>query len=98
MARIRSCPHAPNVVFREPLPLTVYTTAYEKDMRALFRIVDAASFFIYKEGGEPASTFFNGHFVQIVDHVRQSDLFEELPPSGILPDGGAAHMSRRVIR
>jgi hypothetical protein len=77
-------------VVREHLPLTVYTTAYEKDLGALLRAVDAASFFIYKERGQPESTFFNQHFVEVVDHVRQSDLFEELPPSRRLPAAAAA--------
>jgi len=67
-----------------------------KDLGALLRAVDASSFFVYKEGGEPESTFFNQHFREIVDHVHQSDLFEEIPPSRKLPDGGIAHVFRRV--
>jgi hypothetical protein len=85
-------------VVRERLPLTVDTTAYEKDLGALLRTVDVSSFFVYKEGGEPESTFFNQHFAEIVDHVRQSGLFQELSPSRKLPDGGTAHIFRRVTR
>ena len=83
---------------REHLPLAVGTTAHEKDMGVLLRAVDASSFFICKEGGEPESTFFNQHFGEIVDHVRHSGLFEELHPSRKLPDGGTAHVFRRVTR
>lgn len=85
-------------VVREHLPLTVDTTAYEKDLGALLRSVDASSFFVYKKGGEPESTFFNQHFAEIVEHLRQSGLFEELSPSRKLPDGGTAHIFRRVMR
>jgi hypothetical protein len=85
-------------VVREHLPLTLDTTAYQKNVGALLRSVDASSFFIYKEGGEPESTFFNQHSAEILDHVRNSQLFEELSPSRKLPDGGTAHIFRRVIR
>ena len=85
-------------VVRERLPLTVETTAYEKDLGTLIRSVDASAFFIYKEGGEPESTFFNQHFAEILGHVLHSGLFEEIPPSRKLPDGGTAHVFRRVIR
>ena len=53
---------------------------------------------VAKEGGEPESTFFNQHFAEIVDHVRQSGWFEEMYPSRTLPDGGIAHIFRRVTR
>ena len=84
-------------VVREHLPLTVETTAYEKDLGTLIRSVDASAFFIYKEGGEPESTFFNQHFAEIRSHVLHSGFFEEIPPSRKLPDGGTARVFRRVI-
>jgi len=85
-------------VVRERLPLLVDTTAYEKDLGRLLRAVDATSFFVYKEGGEPESTFFNQHFREVVGHVRESGLFEELLPPRELPDGGTAHVFRRLTR
>ena len=77
------------------LPLAVDTTAYEKDLAMLLRTVDAAAFFVYKEGGEPESAFFNRHFAEVIRHVRESADKQEIPYGRMLPDGGVVHIFRK---
>ena len=61
------------------------STAYEANIDALFETADSASFFLYKEGGEPESPFFNLHYQAVADHVRRSPAAQEVPlPSTLI--------------
>jgi hypothetical protein len=80
------------------LPLDVASTAYENDRNAALRLADSAAFFVYKEGGEPESEFFNQHAREVIQHVRGSPDFEELPYGQVLPDGGVVHIWRRSLQ
>jgi len=85
------------------LPLTVESTAYDRDINVLLRAVDSATYFVYKDGGEPESPFFNVHYGEIVEHVKHSVGVEEihLPRElALVPDGGVARLfrvKRRVL-
>jgi len=85
------------------LPLTVESTAYDRDINVLLRAVDSATYFAYKEGGELESPFFNVRYGEIVEHVKHSIGVEEihLPRElALVPDGGVArlfHVKRRVL-
>ena len=79
------------------LPLEIASTAYENDRDSALRLADAAAFFVYKEGGEPESEFFNQHVREVIHHVRSDPQFEELPFGQVLPDGGVVHIWHRPV-
>jgi hypothetical protein len=73
------------------LPFQVATTNYETDLNALIRLVDSAAYFLYEEGGWPASPF-NILVADALKEVRERGKFTELPIAQRLPDGGVAHV------
>ena len=73
------------------LPFRVITTAYETDLNTLFPLLESASYFLYKEGGEPVAPF-NILGRAAVKEVREGGKFVELPITRKLPDGGVAHV------
>lgn len=77
------------------LPFDVSTTAYETDLGTLLRLLDSASYFVYKEGGKPGSPF-NRLGSDAIKAVREGGRFVELPTSRDLPDGGIAHVFQSV--
>ena len=77
-------------------PLAIETTAHEPDLRALIARVESAAFFIYKLDGAAESTYFNPHLPAVVEHVRRSGRFMEIPYGGRLPDGGRVQIFRRT--
>lgn len=56
------------------------------------------SFFIYKEGGEPESGFYNQHVSALLQEVREGGSFAELPIHPTVPDGGQIHVYRNRSR
>jgi hypothetical protein len=79
------------------LPLEVQTTAYEKDWGRLLDLARAASYFVYKQGGEPESAFFNRRGAELISYLRDSPEWVEIPFGRGLPDGGTAHILRRKL-
>jgi len=78
------------------LPLRIETTAHETNANTLFDRLDQSEFFLYEERGEPESAVFNPHFAAIVQRVKSSDSFTEIPYGKLLPDGGTARLFRRL--
>ncbi|MDP8981698.1 MAG: glycosyltransferase family 39 protein [Acidobacteriota bacterium] len=76
------------------LPLDVRTTAYEKDWARLLDLARASSYFVYKQGGEPESAFFNIRSAELIEYLRSSPEWDEIPFGRVLPDGGTAHILR----
>jgi 4-amino-4-deoxy-L-arabinose transferase-like glycosyltransferase len=74
------------------LPFDVETTAHQSDLNTLLQRLDQASFFVFKEGGEPESPFFNPHFESLVRRARENARYRALPFEGRLPDGGVARI------
>jgi 4-amino-4-deoxy-L-arabinose transferase-like glycosyltransferase len=77
---------------RGRLPLNIATIAYEQDAGAVQSAMDRTAFFVYKEGGEPGSAFFNRHFGEALKYLKTSGHFSEIPYARTLPDGGVAHV------
>jgi len=77
------------------LPLEVQTTAYEKDWGRLLDLAHASSYFVYKQGGEPESPFFNTRGAEFISYMRDLPEWVEIPFGRQLPDGGTAHILRR---
>jgi hypothetical protein len=80
------------------LPLDIGSTAYLNDAESAAKAVNAASYFVYKEGGEQDEANFNGEGAVAVSLVRSSGRFTELPVSRKLPDGGVAHLFAAIAR
>ncbi len=70
------------------LPLQITTSAYERDQAELFSTLRSTSFFIYKEGGEPESGFYNRYANILLEEVTKGITFAELPIHVAVPDGG----------
>jgi hypothetical protein len=79
------------------LPLEVQTTAYEKDWGRLLNLARGSSYFVYKQGGEPESLFFNTRGAEFISYLRDSPEWVEIPFGRGLPDGGTAHILRRRL-
>ena len=73
------------------LPFDVETTAHEKDVNILSERLRQASFFLYKEGGEPESQAFNPYFGELVSRVRGDIRYRTIFECA-LPDGGVARI------
>ncbi len=78
------------------LPFVVISSAHESDLGQLLKTADSASFFVYKEGGEPESPAYNIHQTALIRHVRESGRFVEVPYGRTLPDGGVAHIFKNL--
>lgn len=74
------------------LPYDVETTAHEKDFEILRERLAQASFFVYKEGGEPESPVFNPYIARVVQLAIHDARYTEIPFSRRLPDGGVARI------
>ncbi|TAM79728.1 MAG: hypothetical protein EPN47_18205 [Acidobacteria bacterium] len=70
------------------LPFEVTTSAHTADLNDLLRSLNSASFFIYKEGGEPESPYYNTYQKALIREVQRNGRFVELPTHWLLPDGG----------
>jgi len=81
---------------QERLPLRVETTAYGQSLEQLLQQASGAEYFVYKEGGERESDFFNLHAEGLRRALQASDEWVEIPFGARLPDGGTAHILRRV--
>ena len=77
---------------RGRLPFEVTSSARATDLDSLFRSLDSASFFIYKEGGEAESPFYNSYQGALIRQVQGNGRFVELPYHWSLPDGGNVHV------
>lgn len=87
----RACLNANNVelsVVALQLPFNVETTAHEEDLETLHQRLAQASYFLYKEGGEPESPAFNPHIADLVRSVSIDGTYREIPYAKRLPDGG----------
>jgi len=80
----------------ERLPLDIATIAYEPDPSAVRSSMGRAAFFVYKEGGEQGSAFFNRHFEAAIEHLGANGRFLEIPFGRSLPDGGVARIFRNA--
>jgi hypothetical protein len=80
------------------VPFQVLTTAYEKDWSTVVPLLAQANFFIYEEGGDPRSIFFNVQGNAALNYVRNSGKFFELPVRYALPDGGVARVYQSALR
>ena len=80
------------------LPVDVETTAHEHDLNTLLDRVKQAAFFVYEEGGEPESRVFNPHIATLIQRVRNSEGFNELPYFRRLPDGGIVRLFEQTAR
>ncbi|HXB69003.1 MAG TPA: glycosyltransferase family 39 protein [Candidatus Acidoferrales bacterium] len=74
------------------LPFHVETTAHEKDLATLRLRLGQASFFLYKEGGEPESPAFNPYAEDLARSVAADRRFHRIPYDRLLPDGGMARI------
>lgn len=81
---------------QDRLPLRVETTAYGRSLDELLSQSCGAEYFVYKDGGEPESGFLNLHGVELRQHLQASPEWAEIPFGRSLPDGGTAHILRRV--
>jgi hypothetical protein len=79
------------------LPLEVQTTAYEKDWGRLLDLARASSYFVYKQGGEPESAFFNTRSAEFIAYLQSSPEWVKIPFGRRLPDGGTAHILRQRL-
>ena len=77
------------------LPFDIATTAFETDAGRLRSSLDSASYFIYKEGGQPGGPF-NPLAGGAVNAVRANRAFVEATRRR-LPDDGIAHVFQRVF-
>jgi hypothetical protein len=72
----------------------ITTSAYEEDLASLLNAANSATFFVYKEGGEPGPQFTNRLFKPLLEDVQNSGKFFDLsinpvfPSLPALPDGG----------
>jgi Dolichyl-phosphate-mannose-protein mannosyltransferase len=82
-------------ILQDNLPLQIATTAYQTDPAMVGAMLNAASFFLYKEGGEGESPL-NSVGEQARQWVRESGNFAERVAPRKLPDGGTAHVFERV--
>jgi 4-amino-4-deoxy-L-arabinose transferase-like glycosyltransferase len=80
------------------LPFRVETTAHENDFGILRQRLAQASFFLYKESGEPESPAFNPYAAHLARMVSTDPRFYEVPYARRLPDGGIARIYRNVAR
>ena len=97
----RSAFNADNVeltVVALQLPFRVETTAHENDFGILRQRLAQASFFLYKESGEPESPAFNPYAAHLARMVSTDPRFHEVPYAHHLPDGGIARIYRNVAR
>ncbi|HEV2350946.1 MAG TPA: glycosyltransferase family 39 protein [Terriglobia bacterium] len=81
---------------RGRLPFEVTTSAHATDLDTLLRSLNSASFFIYKEGGEPESPFYNGYQGALIREVQSGGKFTELPQHWSLPDGGNVRVFKNL--
>jgi hypothetical protein len=82
-------------VLQDRIPLEVKTTAYAGNLAELLTEARSADYFVYKEGGEPESPFFNRHTTELLTQLLTSAEWSELPFGRPLPDGGKAHILSR---
>jgi hypothetical protein len=80
------------------MPLQITTSAYERDRSQLLSTLRSMSFFIYKEGGEPESGFYNQNVSALLQEVREGRSFAELPIHPTVPDGGQIHVYKNRFR
>lgn len=73
------------------LPFHVETTAHEKDLDTLRLRLAQASYFLYKDGGEPESPAFNPYVAELARIVTNDARYTEIL-SLRLPDGGVARI------
>lgn len=85
-------------VLRARLPLQIVTSAHENELPAALAALRAASFFVYKEGGEPEAAFYNRLQRPLLDEVREGGGFREIPCGLRLPDGGVARIYENLAR
>ena len=78
------------------LPFAIETTAHEKDLEALKQRLAQASFFVYKEGGEPESPAFNPYIDDLVRSVSEDRKFQRIPYDRRFPDGGIARVYKNM--
>ena len=78
------------------LPFNVETTAHEKNLDTLRQRLAQASFFLYKEGGEPESPVFNPYVGDLVQSVADTRRFQKIPYDRSLPDGGMARIYKNL--
>jgi hypothetical protein len=81
---------------RDRLPLRIVTSAYETDLPSALSHLRSASFFVYKDGGEPESDFYNRLQPALLQAVRNGGSFHEIPGGFPLPDGGVARIFRNA--
>jgi 4-amino-4-deoxy-L-arabinose transferase-like glycosyltransferase len=77
-------------------PLQIETTAHETNVATLRERVVASDFVVFRDGGEPESSYFNPHFAAVVDMVRYGS-FAEVPFGRRLPDGSVARIFQRSL-
>ena len=78
------------------LPFAIETTAHEKDLETLKQRLAQASFFLYKEGGEPESPAFNPYIDDLVRGVSEDREFQRIPYDRRFPDGGIARIYKNM--
>jgi 4-amino-4-deoxy-L-arabinose transferase-like glycosyltransferase len=78
------------------LPFRVETTAYAASLTEALTQAERASYFVYKEGGEAESPFFNRYFPPLLTRLRGTPEWREMRFTLRLPDGGTAHILRRA--
>ncbi len=78
------------------LPFTIDTTAHERNLDTLQLKLAQASYFLYKEGGEPEEPAVNPYAADLARFAIADPNYREIF-STPLPDGGAAHILRRRL-
>ena len=78
------------------LPFDIATTAYQTTAARLQRTLASASYFLYRDGGEPDSPF-NTLGSEAVAMVRADPNFTEMA-SRTFPDGGIIHLFEHASR
>jgi 4-amino-4-deoxy-L-arabinose transferase-like glycosyltransferase len=80
------------------LPLEFVAIAYERDVEEALRLVNSMPFFIFEDGGELGSTFFNRYRSAALKEVQQDGNFVEIPYGLALPDGGRVRIYENLSR
>jgi len=95
----RAALNADNVelaVVEMQLPFVVETTAHEKNLDTLRQRLAQASYFLYKEGGEPESPVLNPHIDDLAQLVTHDAQFREIPFERQFPDGGKPRIFKNL--
>ncbi len=80
------------------LPLAVSTAAYETSREGALAMLDSASFFLYEEGGEGGTPYYNRFRDALAEAASDEGDFVEVACGIELPDGGRARVFKNLTQ